>query len=129
MKKIILILLFSTVMFSSSSYAGWTQVVESVSGTTFYVDYERIRKHDGYVYWWDLSDKLKPDEDGHLSYKHYRQGDCKLFRYKVLSNSYHTEPMGGGTYKNSPIPKEHKDWKYPPPNSVIELTLKEVCNR
>jgi len=27
---------------------------------TTYVDFERIRKHGGYVYWWDLLDRLKP---------------------------------------------------------------------
>jgi len=87
MKKLILILLFSTVMFSSSSYAEWTKVNESVDGDTSYVDFERMRKHDGYVYWWELADYLKPTSTGTLSVKVYNQGDCKLFRYKILSFS------------------------------------------
>ena len=68
-----------------------------MSGDIFYVDFERIRKHGGYVYWWDLSDLLKPTETGMSSAKVYRQGDCKLFRYKSLSFSSYKEPMGGGT--------------------------------
>ena len=35
--------------------------------TTFYVDFERIRKHDGYVYFWRIRDDLKPDKWGDLS--------------------------------------------------------------
>jgi hypothetical protein len=51
----------------------------NVSGMTFFVDFERIRRHGGYVYWYDLIDLLKPDKDGDTSYKGYRQGDYKLF--------------------------------------------------
>lgn len=130
MKKLILILLFSTVMFSSSSYAEWTKVVGSENGdiiATIYVDFERIRKHDGYVYWWELYDYLKPPSTGELSGKIYNQGDCKLFRYKYLSASFHKEPMGVGTGDTGNVPDE--GWTYPPPNSPSETVLQSVCNR
>ena len=117
-----------TVMFSSTSFAGWTKLGQ-VSRFTFYVDFERIRKHDGYVYWWDLTDYLKPSQEGNLSNKMYQQGDCKLFRYKYLSSSFHKEPMGGGTGENGLIPESYKDWKYPSPNSSMETILKSVCSR
>jgi hypothetical protein len=131
MKTLIIFLALTfSVMFSSSSYAEWTKVVGSKSGdiiATIYVDFERIRKHDGYVYWWQLFDLLKPTQEGMLSGKTYNQVDCKLFRYKTLSFSYHKEPMGGGTGdSNSP---KNPEWDYPPPNSSIEETLKQVCNR
>mgnify|MGYP003313549040 CR=1 FL=1 len=83
MKKLTLIftLLFSTVMFSPTSYAGWTKVSENVNGT-YYVDFERIRKRGDYINFLELVDLFKPDKDGDLSYKLYQIGDCKLFRYK-----------------------------------------------
>ena len=90
------------------------------------MDFERIRKHGGYVYWWDLEDFLKPDK-GYLSTKSYRQGDCKLFRFKYLSFSFHEEPMGRRTGE-SYVPK-NPEWEYPSPDSVIETTLKTVCSR
>jgi hypothetical protein len=129
MKNLLLIftLLFSSVFLSSPSYAEWTKVVE-VQGNTFYVDFEIIRKHDGFVYWWELGDYLKP-QMGYLSAKSYNQGDCELFRLKVLSYSWHKEPMGGGTGDTLPVPEKHKGWKYPPPNSSMETTLKSVCDR
>jgi len=118
-------------MFSSPSYAEWTKVGEGTStmnrGNAYYVDFERIRKHDGYVYWWDLTDLLKPILTGVLSAKIYKQGDCKLFRFKNLSYSLHKEPMGDGIGKvEEPV---KKGWRYPHPNSVDEMILKAVCNR
>tara|TARA_Y100001936_G_scaffold214395_1_gene224058 strand:+ start:208 stop:597 length:390 start_codon:yes stop_codon:yes gene_type:complete len=117
-----------TVMFSSTSFAGWTKVGKSVDGVTFYVDYERIRKHGGYVYWWELTDHLKPTKTGRLSSKVYKQGDCKLFRNKILSDTYYNLPLGRGEVASGSN-KPQKDWNYPPPNSVNEAILTSVCSR
>ena len=126
MNRYTLILTFLlSLMFSSPSYSDWTQVTVNVNGNTCYVDFERIRKVDGYVYYWDLTDYLKPTKSGWLSIKTYSQGDCKLFRYKDLSESYHKEPMGRGNGDRD-SPKNPK-WKYPPPNSSGETVLKTVC--
>ncbi len=114
-------------MFSSPSYAKWTKTGENAKGNTYYVDFERMRKVDGYVYFWELTDFLKPDEWGSLSVKGYLQGDCKLFRVKNLSYSFHNEPMGGGTGETFNL--KNPEWKYPTPNSVGETTLKQVCSR
>ena len=116
-----------TLMFSSTSFAGWTEVGKNVKGMTSYVDFERIRKVDGFVYYWTLSDYLKPSESGTLSYKFYKQGDCKLFRYKDLTGISHKESFGGGT-GDSYSPK-NPEWSYPPPNSINESILKKVCSR
>ena len=126
---LIFILLFSTMMFSSPSYGEWTKVTEGSGnnlGDTFYVDFERIRKDGGYVYWWDLNDFLKPGPGGILSAKVYSQGDCKLFRFKQLSIAFHKEPMGEGT--GNPFKAKDRSWIFPSPNSVDELVLKTVCN-
>ena len=129
MKKLTLIftLLVSTTMFSSPSYAEWTKVTENVNGTTFFVDFERIRKHDGYVYFWRLSDYLKPNSSGSFSGIIYEQGDCKLFRSKYLSDTYYTGPMGTGE-NNGGSNMPDKEWDYPKPNSVFEIILKKVCS-
>ncbi len=118
-----------TVMFSSTSFGDWTEVGENDSGDIFYVDFERIRKVDGYVYWWDLTDYFKRTESGHLSGKVYNQGDCKFFRNKYLSYSFHKEPMGGGVGEVQEPVKESQGWKYPSPNSIAETILQSVCSR
>ena len=119
---LILALTFS-VMFSSPSYAEWTGAVIEKGGDTYYVDFERIRKHDGYLYWWNLRDYLRPTKTGDLSYKTYTQGDCKMFRFKILVQSLHIQPMGRGTPSASSN-KPEKEWSYPPPNTAIETILK-----
>ena len=128
MKKITLIftLLVSTVMLSSPSYAEWTKL-GGPEGSGLYVDYERIRKHGGYVYFWQLIDVLTPVKSEILSSKSYTKGDCKLFRYSNLSHSFHIEPMGLGTGDVREPAK--KGWVYPPPNSIMETVLKSVCSR
>lgn len=112
-------------MFSSSSYAKWTKVSKN-SYATYYVDFERIRKHDGYVYFWRFNNRLKPDKNGTLSSKVYIKGDCKLFRHKALSGSYYKKLMDEGA--GEPFTPPDK-WGYPPPNTSIETILKTVCNQ
>ena len=126
MIRTLLTVLFLSLL-STPVFADWTKVDVSLSGNTHYVDFERIRKHGGYVYFWDLQDNLKPTDYGDLSAKTHKQGDCKLFRYKFLSGVFYEEPMGRGVGHSPPVPEEFKDWKYPPPNSSGESILKSVC--
>ena len=102
-------------MFSSPSFAEWTKVTEGVDERICYVDFERIRKRDGYVYYWELGDYLKPNKHGILSVRAYAQGDCKLFRVKHLSFSLYKEQLGGGTANNHNI--ENPEWRYHPHKS------------
>ena len=128
MNRVTLTLTFLfSLMFSSPSYSEWTKGSEDGNGNTFYVDFERIRKVDGYVYFWLLQDSLKPKRHGILSGKMYNQGDCKLFRFKTLSFYFHKEPMGGGTGDVSEPIGINRNWKHPPPNTIDEFILKHVC--
>jgi hypothetical protein len=111
-------------MFSSTSFAEWKKVGTNVHGITFYLDFERIRKHDGYVYYWYLTDFLKPE--GYWSHTHYIQGDCKLFRYKILSAVFHKHPMGRDTGDIESF--ENPSWISTFPKEIITHTLKLVCD-
>ena len=127
MKRSLTILtLVFTSMFPSTSFAEWTKMGTTDLADTYYVDLERIRKVDGYVYFWELGDYSKPVTKMMLqSSKRYFQGDCKILRYKILSYVFHKQPMGRDTGETSePV---NKEWLYPPPNSVVETTLKTVC--
>jgi hypothetical protein len=126
---LIFILTFSTLIFSSPSYAGWTKVIGGVSRDTIYVDFERIREYDGFVYYWRLNNYLKPTKYGDLSTKVQNQGDCKLFRFKNLSTTYHAQSMGRGTGEVIKPKGENANWKNPSPNSVGETILKLLCSK
>jgi hypothetical protein len=68
-----------------------------VDGYSFYVDFRRIKNKGGFVYYWELLDRLEPNKYGDLSSKTYTLGDYMLFRGKYLIFSSHKEQMGGGT--------------------------------
>ena len=124
MKKLILIALL---IFSSPSYAEWTKIGQ-LDGDTFYVDFERLRKHGGYVYFWSLTDLRKPYGPVWSAIR-YQQGDCNLFRFKTLQFIFHSVPMGRGAGAPQEPGKEHQGWEYPPPYSAMEDILQQVCSR
>ena len=128
MKSITLIVtfLFSTTIWSYKSFADWTYVATGeTTGVESYIDFERIRKHDGFVYFWLLEDLSKPDQDGDLSYINYFRVDCGLFRYKHISGSYYKQAMGTGTSRN--VGGQESQWYYPLPKSLHEEYLRLVC--
>ena len=121
-------LFFSTLMFASNAYADWEMVALDEDLSAFHVDFDRIRTNNGYVYWWTIKDYLDSySSTGVSSRETYRQGDCEMFRYKMLSYSYRTQPTGEGSSGEQYSPPSR--WKYPSPNSVYEKILNQVCRR
>tara|TARA_B100000614_G_C14461773_1_gene458715 strand:- start:120 stop:512 length:393 start_codon:yes stop_codon:yes gene_type:complete len=126
--KILLLtfIIFFNLILSPNSHAKWIKVLELEDGISFYIDFEKIKKVDSFIYWWDLTNYLKPTHYGHSSVKLYRQGDCKKFRYKFLRFYFYQDQMGTGVGKvENP---EEKRWQYPHPNSAQSVILKSVCN-
>ena len=125
MKPILLTILLATLS-APVCLGEWTRVVEGENGTTSYIDFERIREHEGYVHFWELTDFTKPLPDGALSSKVYTQGDCDQFRYRLLNTSFYPQPMGKGDpdVENKP----EKNWTYPHPDFIGEIILKTVCD-
>ena len=123
----IIFILLITLIFSSTSNAKWTKVLELENGISFYIDFDNTKKDDSFIYWWDLTDYLKPTPYGYSSAKLYKKGDCKTFRYKFLRFYFYSKPMGKGAVQvEEPV---EKGWQYPHPNSAQSLILKSVCNK
>tara|TARA_B110000503_G_C7060117_1_gene376273 strand:- start:579 stop:965 length:387 start_codon:yes stop_codon:yes gene_type:complete len=114
-----------SLMFSAGSSAEWTQVSESVGGVKTYVDFDRIRKVKGLVYYWDLRDLLEPSSAGDLSHKIYTKADCDTMRSMKLSFSAYNLPMAEGAANITFTPDPN--WDYAQPDSVLEGTLQAVC--
>jgi len=131
MKKLIPILtvFLSFFLFPQTSLGEWTFVVKNLdNGWEWYVDFDRIRQKNGYVYYWTLVDFKKPllDDNNFISSKVYEMGDCEIFRKKILTYSFYEGPMGQG--KSLEIDGKGK-WDYPEPGSGIETILRFVCER
>ena len=116
-------------MFSPISFAEWTEVSEGMSGTIRYIDFERIRKHGEYVFFWQMSDYLEPTSKGYLSALVYSKVDCNVFRKKTLTEHYFMEQMGRGTPVVWDLTEFQKEWMYPPPDTSFEEVLNAVCSR
>ena len=125
---IIFTFIFSMVTFSAVSFAEWTRVAENENGYTFYVDFETIKKQNGYVYFWEMSNYLKPDKWKDMSSKTLQEADCNTpVKARKIYATYHTQPMANG--EPSTVSPETRDWIYPPPDSVMGVILEKVCNR
>ena len=124
MKKL-LTLLFS-ILISFNSYGEWSEVSIGVSsGNTTYLDNDTIREKDGYVYFWSLQDRVKPNDYGDMSIKTYWQGDCDLKKMRSLTNIFFPQPMGEGIPETDYPPRE---WQYQSPGSVGEGFLDYACD-
>ena len=77
-------LILSILIPHQNSLAEWTEVVTNKAGNT-YVDLDNIKKVDDFVFFWAVTDFLKPLENQYFSSKVFHQIDCKLFRYKDLN--------------------------------------------
>ncbi len=127
MKKLFMLTAFiCSVMLSPVAHAEWTLVGLNTKGIK-YVDFERIIKQDGKVYFWALDDFLKPNKHGVVSIKLYHEAECSRFRYRRLSVAAYDSQMGKGKLIAS-SDKPDKDWHYPIPDSVGDSLLLAVCN-
>ena len=111
------------------SFAEWIEIVGNIEGTTFYID-TKIRNHDGYIYYWELVDRLKPHKKwGYLSYKNYNEADCVRFKYRELLQSFHNQPMGRGEPSSGSGPIMESIWGWRQPSgSPFEDILEKACD-
>ena len=123
--NIIAAALASTVALATPVFAEWTAVSEA-SGNTFYIDFDTIKENDGYVYYWEMTDMLKPFENGLLSGKFLKEVDCNIPRkYRPLSLVFYKQPMAGG---NGDSYNPSAEWEYPSPNSVADTMTNAACD-
>lgn len=119
--------LIATLTFTTPSYGDWKFIGISKNGDTLYLDVNRIRKDNGLIYFWDLEDYIKPDDDLSLSSITFRRGDCNIMKFNYLSISAFDQPMGRGK-RIYTANFNDEDWKYPPPGSLGEFVLETACD-
>ena len=125
-RLLILPVVLLSLLVGTPAWGEWTKVSTNVDGITYSVDFDRIKHHVGHVYYWELHDLIKPVLGRFFLQKIYKQVECNLFRFKILSLLYYEEPMGRGSSLSDNSFDEN--WRYPPPTSSAESILKSVCN-
>lgn len=126
MKKTILALVLAAM--SSGVRAEWVKVAESVNDDVFYLNSATIRKDGNLRRFWSIVDSKERDKGGSISRRSLFEFDCKEERSRLLSYSYHSEPLAGGkVLKSSSTTGDN--WAYIAPDTVKAAMLKIVCAR
>jgi hypothetical protein len=108
---------------SSSNKTKWTKLYTDSAGDSVYIQKSSISKrNDGYVYYWEMTDHLKPFM-GTMSSLLYTEGDCVAKRYKYLKNIQYSRSMGTGSELVNYTFDNTLKWSYTP-NKVLNY----VCN-
>ncbi len=115
--------------FASHAYSEWTKVGERTSGAEVFVDFKRISKKNGFVYFWVLVNHPKPVwAEKYMSVKSYNHGDCGSFKFMTMSYTRYTGQMGNGdVVEGIGGSISSPEWGYPRPDSSGEIVLKLVC--
>jgi hypothetical protein len=119
MKKLLL-LLFS-ILVSFNSFAEWTPVDSNDDVTTF-IDFNTIKKHNEFIYWWNM---VESESLEGKSGKFYVQGDCGISRTKILTMIAYNESMGKEELERET--PDNPKWKYLTPDSVAGFLLDTSC--
>lgn len=114
----------STILFSSTSFSEWTKIEIKDYKNSYYIDFDKIKKENGFVFWWDMINFSKSTPEGYLSVRGYKQGDCKLFKFKDLIFLFHKKPMSNGVGDFITL---QENWNKPKKHSISEIAIKEVC--
>jgi hypothetical protein len=111
-------------MLSLSSYGEWTKLIEDGDGDSYYIDFDTIQEKNGYVYWWQMTNYLKPSK-GNKIVKTLTKGDCGISRSAGVSYIFYKPPMIAGEKDiyNPPNPK----WDYLVSGSVAKKLLDVSC--
>ena len=128
MKKLLFTILFLFV-FTANCKAEWTFVATGKSGGSVSIDFEKIKKSDGKIYFWYLIDfnEAKNYEFGTtLSNAVYAEADCKIYRFNDIEYHAYSQKNGKGTLLNS-FKNLEKDWYNPLPNTLYDIMLTRLC--
>ena len=118
-------ILFSIlILFSINGFAfNWKKVSE-VSLGSFYVDVDNIKKHNGLVYYWELTDYIQSSTPANSAINKYKV-DCVEEKRTRLNATFYSQSMGRGKILLEDTPNEIL---YPKPNTVTHIVMKFVCN-
>ena len=126
MKKL-LVLLFSVII-CFNSYAEWSLVARSTDKSEYYIDFDRVSKNNGYVYYWVLSNFPFPsDAEGTSSLELYEVNCSPPIKERRKAYYFYNSTMGKKGTRSPVFDTSTGPWEYSVPGSVQERLLEAVC--
>ena len=117
-----LAIIFS-LLFVTPALAEWRLIGTNVAGNEYYLDFDKIRTSNGYVYYWSLVNFLEPNQ-GAMSSKHYKKGDCDALGSQFLQVTSYFQPMGVEKFDTFSVDPE---WAYLDPDNIGAFVLRAAC--
>ena len=118
--------LLALMLVTGSAWAEWVNVGGSNMFNS-YIDPATIRKDGNLRKVWSIQDLKQRYKNGEMSRRAKEEYDCQGERSRLLSLSFHSEPMAGGTTLSSNNFENPDHWTQIPPDSAGEIILKIVC--
>ena len=132
MKKFSISLVISFFFLSFSCFADWIKFGDTKSGATFY--YSNVKRHNNFIYYEEITDYLKPDEDGTICRWQYTEVNCNNYLWKRLNFQSYTRPMckGKGLFEEKKVVrylKNNEKWKEGNPGEIGYEMVKTLCKK
>ena len=122
-------LLALLMLFASPAWAGWEFVVETVSGTQIFIDFQTVRREGNRVKVWELANYPKPLNTPSgleiFSLRTRYEFDCKEETSRMLAITAFPEQYARG--KELGHEGESNKWEHIAPRSTHSEVLKKVC--
>ena len=113
---------------SSNALAGWELIDTSAKGTEYYVYMDQIRKSDGHIYFWEITNFGTPTKRGSRSSKSYHELKCGSLGTRILNDEYYKQRLAKGT-PWSGSDKPDTNFTFAHPGSSWEFVLQAICNK
>ena len=118
------LLLLTLLCFSINGFAfNWKLVFVDSKGTSYHVDLDNIKKHNGIVYYWRLADYLEPIRGGNSSLNKY-EVNCREEKKTLLRSTWYSQSMGKGRIVTDNAPNITS---YPKSNLHTHQLMKLAC--
>lgn len=129
-----MIFIASLALVATSACAEWAKVAES-GDAMFYIDPATVRTNGNLRQVWQIQDFLEQRPNGARSRRLLVEFDCGAERWRTLSITEHSEPMGGGSVLASSSGESQWIYVAPitgsnlPPRTPNRTIRKVVCSR
>ena len=110
--------------FCVSSYAfNWKKVTKSKDGDSIYADTSSIKKHNGFVCYWELIDLLEPALGANSAISKYKV-DCGVEKVTCSTDTYYSQLNGKGEIVFEDNPNKID---YPKPRQIGHISMEFAC--
>ena len=126
--KILKIVIILSILYPVNCFAdfNWKKMGSNSKGDVFYIDLLSIKKVGNKVFYFTLTDYIKPTSLGDLSSKVYGEVNCLNFSFRYLKDFYYQQPMANG--EPSTVFDEVSEWIENKKGSMFEILNKFACN-